>query len=791
MRPILLPSLLFILLTFSLLSNAQTKDTRSDSIDILNYSISLSMPDITTKTIAGHCVLSLKPKFANINKIRLDLLRLNVTGITQNLQPLTYTYNDTLLVIDLAGNLSMTDTTEIRVDYNGQPTTDGSSFGGFYWVSNYYAFNLGVGFAADPHNYGRVWFPCFDNFTTRSTYDFEITTDSSFMAICGGLLQSVQTNGTLKTWKWKLHQPIPTYLASVAVAPFTPIYQSYSGITGAHPVILAAIAQDSANMRASFINLHKGLQAFENAFGPYLWDRVGFTAVPFLGGAMEHATNIAYPIFAIDGTLGRETLWAHELSHHWWGDLITCRTPEDMWINEGFASYSERIFLEHVYGKNAYKTDVRRNHLNVLRSAHLNDDGYRAVSGVPHAYTYGSHVYNKGADVAHTLRSYMGDVQFFYAVKDFMNTYKFRDVSSEDLRIKLQQNTTADLTAFFDNWIYQPGFPHFQVGAYTATPQGSNYEINIWVDQRLKAAPNLFYNVPLEITFFDADWKKEVRTFTAGGIATNVSFTVPFNPVYYALDMEEKISDAVTDEYKVIKAIGTYDFTNALFTVNVSNITDSALLRVEHHWVGPEPKGNAVSGIYLSTQRYWKVEGIVPNGFTATATIQYDGRSVAGSGTGFLDNELIKITEDSLFLLYRADITSPWQIHHDYTKLMGSKIDKTGSVTIKNMKTGEYAFGMRDHTLSATTREIDSSPSVQVYPNPSNNKFIIELSRALDESARILVMDMNGAEVAKIELPSGQKKIEIDTARWKPGYYFLRISGDSGLMVVKRIMIGH
>ena len=175
---------------------------------------------------------------------------------------------------------------------------------------------------------------------------------------------------------------------------------------------LTALPGDTTNMKLSFTHLDEAMQAFEGRFGAYRWPKVGFSAVPFNAGAMEHATCIAYPKSLLDGTTNYETLMAHELSHHWWGDLVTCRTAEDMWLNEGWASFCEMLFTEALYGEEAYRDAVRDNHKDVLLYAHRSDGGRFPVSGIPLNITYGDHVYNKGADVARNLRSFMGDEDF-------------------------------------------------------------------------------------------------------------------------------------------------------------------------------------------------------------------------------------------------------------------------------------------------------------------------------------------------------------------------------------------
>ena len=205
-----------------------------------------------------------------------------------------------------------------------------------------------------------------------------------------------------KTWHWHLSDAIPTYLSSVAVGPFMCISDVYNGQAEEISIQLWAHPSDSSSTVQTFSKLKQVLQAFEECFGPYRWQRVGYVMVPFDGGAMEHATNIAFPESSLGGGLATENLYAHELSHHWFGDLITCASAPDMWINEGWASFCENIFKEKVYGFESAQSHLMANHLKVLQTAHTDDGGYYAVAGVPHNITYGTTVYDKGADVVHT-----------------------------------------------------------------------------------------------------------------------------------------------------------------------------------------------------------------------------------------------------------------------------------------------------------------------------------------------------------------------------------------------------
>ena len=168
-----------------------TIDSRADTFDVLHYRIDASFLNYTIdKRIDAQTTLRVRLK-NETSQMRLDLLELPVSSVSVNGQSAAFNYNSPNLVIDL-DNVKSGDTLQVVVSYEGKPLQD-PQWGGFYF-SGKYAFNLGVGFASDPHNFGRVWFPCFDNFTDRATYDFLIRVDSSYKAYANGLLQKITKN---------------------------------------------------------------------------------------------------------------------------------------------------------------------------------------------------------------------------------------------------------------------------------------------------------------------------------------------------------------------------------------------------------------------------------------------------------------------------------------------------------------------------------------------------------------------------------------------------------------------
>ena len=769
--------------------NQKASNTRSDTIDVLNYNVYLDITDYGNQKIIGSCEIQFVSLKNNVTVLDLDLLQMMVDSITSQGQLLAATYNDTLLSVTLPAPLNVDDTSSVVVYYNGSPQGDPSGWGGWYFQGSY-SYNLGVGFDANPHNYGRVWHPCFDNFVERATYDFSILTNAGKTSYANGYIvndQVVGADSLVRTWR--MDSPIPTYLACIAVGNYTHVYQDYVSSVTANttPVFLISEAADTNNFKASFTNLHGAIEAFEEGYGPYLWDKVGFHLVPFNSGAMEHATSIAYPRSTANGALTYETLMAHELAHHWWGNLVTCRTAEDMWINEGMASYSERLFLEYLYGYDAYINDIKLNHKDVLHHAHISDGGYFALSGVPHQITYGDHSYNKGADVAHALRGYLGDSLFFVGLKSFLAANIYQDVDATDFMNHLNTINGIGVTDFFNDWIFNPGFPHFSIDSTFISGSGGNYTVDVFVKQKLKSAPNFYANVPLEITFMDDDWQEYTASFIMSGQSDNFQFTVPFSPVISYLNGLDKISQAVTGENIVITSNGIKDKSYPMFKVTTTAVSDSAFLRLEHHWVGPDPfKDNLKSYRYsLSQERYWRVAGLTNNGHEASGRIFLNGTT---GSSGNLDNSLVAeagFTEDSLRVFYRESPSDDWEVASDYTvNTLGSAMNANAYVDINNLLSGEYTFGWENGYVGV--EEEVTEQVFSIYPNPAQEIVNVDLSGYDSGEYTIGICDMNGKLLKNIISVATQ--IFLDISDLSNGQYLVSVL-NSGKFIGSKVLV--
>ncbi len=788
---------LFCLILFNRLSQAATNQ-RSDTFDIKHFGLHLNITDYTNQTISGFATIKVLSKMNNQNQIFFDLLNMNIDSVKVNSANSTYNYNSPFLTVNLSSPLSLNDSADIEIHYHGHPLAD-PTWGGFTF-SGVYAFNMGVGFSTQPHPFGRSWFPCFDNFVEHALFDFYITTPQHYKAQCNGLLQSHSINlDSTENWYWHFNQPIVSYLASVAVAPYATVHQSFQSISGATiPVELTALSADTNTMKNFMSKLHQAFNTFENRFFPYQWDKVGYVLVPFNSGAMEHASNISFGRPFIFNN-NNESIYPHELSHHWFGDLITCDNAGDMWLNEGWATYCENIFYEDVYSRSRYITEMKDKHLTSISLAHINDLGYRAVANMRDDLTYGTTVYYKGADMIHTLRTYMGDALFFSSLQKYFQRHQWKNSNTLQFRDSLMAYSGINLTNYFNDWILQPGFPHFSIAAWNASGSG-NSSINMSIMQRQSHSTHAYYHVPVSVTFFNQQMQSFTQyLFVDNDGCNDFNFSIPLqNPITAIFDYDEMLSDAITDDVTMIKTTGTKSFTNAKCSINASNISDSAMVWAEHHWIRPEGFKIPHNGLHLA-DRYFKLDGVWDSNFIATITFPYNGSTVSSTvyDKSFFDNQ----SEDSLVMLYRADETQDWQIDANATiNFLGSHTNKIGTITT-DLKHGEFAFGMYDNNWNDTSTEIFNSYNCDlssigelkndkehfsVYPNPASQELIIYSHLLLLKT--IVMCDLLGEVVfAQNSLPTSHSH-SINISNLPSGIYFIKIIDSNGFEETKKFV---
>lgn len=715
----------------------KSSTARSDSIDILHYEIRLDVTDFGG-TLKGVTTIRLTPKLDGIDTVTFDLAKLKVDSVLLGGQPLDFQHDDPFLRIATPGPIGTGDTLEITVHYSGSPIKD-PVWGGFYFEGGY-AYNLGIGLSSNPPNFGRAWYPCFDNFVERATYDIHVLSSAGRKGYAVGDLVSETMAGQDSIWRhYRMEQLLPTYLTNVAVSNYAVHRDTHQGAFGAVPIELLSKPSLLGDMKSAFSRMGDAIDAIENWYGPYPWSRVGYVLTTV--GAMEHPTNVAFPENALNNGQGDVRLLTHELGHHWWGNITTLREPTDMWIKEGNAEYCAHLIDEWSEGREAFINTVKSNHLTVLNIAHQQDGDFLPLSGLPFANIYGRHTYLKGASMLHNMRGYLGDSLFRFGQQAILKDYAYSAISAETYRDHLGMVTGKDMGPYFDNWIFQPGYASFKVQDVKVEQQPNGYKVTVTLKQGLRAAPAYHQEVPLEISLYRADWGVDRQTVIASGEYSVHEIFTPFEPVHIALNERNLINQARMDYQKVLKTVSNNIYPFVRFRVNVQTVQDSALVRVDHHWTAPDPLQDQPQ-LQISSTNFWVVSGIFPSGFKAQGRLTYE----SNAASAFLDADLTAAGEDSLLLLYRPSPQDPWKPHPSHSVLKFSPTDGKGEVVINDLKPGEYAMARGLYVETSSTSDL-SAATPRVFPNPVQGQLFLDWPEGLAPPTRILWYDLHGKPV--------------------------------------------
>lgn len=665
--------------------SGEEKLAGSNKVDVIHYTLNLNIIDFASSQISGIADLQVMIMEENLSEICLDLLSLKVDSVwIDEASEEKFMYDGKKITIPLRELQKAGNTLLITVFYHGKPVKD-PKWGGFYIGENY-AYNIGVGMGFVPHPLGRVWYPCIDSFTDRATYDYFITVSKPSIAVCPGkLIESFDNGDGTITYHWMMNESIPTYLSSVSVANYICISDTLIGLLGEIPVKVFTLQKDSINAVDGFKDLNKWLTCFESLFGPYLWEKIGFVSVPFKSGAMEHATMISIPEYSLKEPGNFQDLFIHEFAHNWFGNLVTCASPADMWFNEGWASYCEALYYEYYYGQIKFREYMRKNHLKTLKYAHIQDDAYRALYNNPARYTYGSTVYDKGADVAHTLRNYIGDEKFFFTMKAMFSEYAFHHISTSEFQEYLERKTKLQLDDFFNFWIENPGFPHFSIDSFLVQTAVSGYKVKVFFRQKLLGTTEYSYSNNADLMFMNSSGDSYTETIELSGPHGSEEFFISFKPELVILDPYEKIADATLDEIATIREAGNYSFEESSFSMKVYSLSDSVFFRITRNLVLPDSTGHA---FILDPAGYWTIEALFNKGFRAEARFLYE-KSMSPES---LNTYFYKAEVKDLVLLFREGPGDHWR---DIPSTVVKANNKTHVVS-SMINNGEYCLGFKN-----------------------------------------------------------------------------------------------
>lgn len=582
--------------------------TPSDSIDVLSYDIFIKIQSSKQNFIYVEEKIVFKtPKKQQIS---FDAGNFIINDLKLNSKKIKYTQQKNS--ITLRGNLHLKDSNLLEIKYFAYPFED-ELWGGFF-IKNKNFFNIGIGMASNPVSLGRSWLICNDKFDDKAFFNYKISTPFGFWASAGGKLIKIDTLENEIIFTWQQNKPVPPYLASFSLGAYDTISFYVKSINDKQiPVLLTLFNKKDSS---SFENLKKAFEIFENKWGEYPFDKIGFTEVMFESGGMEHSENIAISNYAINGTLKNESLLYHELSHSWFGNYVTAKKPRDIWLHEGWAKYNESIFFEYTYGPQYAKKHNRIRHFYALNFSHLNDSGFLALSNIPLKKTYGTTMYYKGGDVVQNLRFFMGDSLFFSTTKAFLKHYAYKNVTLEDFtNFFIEKSHLKWLKEFFDYWLYDSGYPFYEIEKFSIVKHEDKYIAFVNISQRTKGSKTIPAVNKIDFSFIDDNLNIHTLPVLINKDFSQYSFQLNFDPKTVFLNLEENLADATTSNYQIICDTGTYIFDESLFDLKVERIQKKAFFRIKCNFI--EPTNTHKQNIILQKTYYWTIEGLWNDDFHA------------------------------------------------------------------------------------------------------------------------------------------------------------------------------
>ena len=727
---------LFTLILVFATITAIAKTNVGENIDVTHYEIHLNNIDFTNHTLQAQTVVTLTALNA-VNSFELELKSLNVTSVTSSDANVSnFTQNDGVLTTSLASPLAVNANASFTISYGG--STFNESWGGIMWSGNYVC-NMGVGFESIPHNLGKCWFPCVDNFTDKATYDVFVTVPTATTAVCGGNLVNDTNNGDgTHTVHYNVPQEIATYHISFAIGDYVEWTDTYNGIERDIPITVYVKPSQINNVPGTFVHVKDIASFYENNFGAYPFNRIGYVVTSV--GCMEHVDNIGITSGVVTGNTTQEEYVAHELSHMYFGNKVTCATAEEMWLNEGFAQFCGVFYRSEIYGEDDFQQAMSSKTNNITNWC-KSENNWIPLNNVPQTMTYdNSAVYNRGAVVVNTMMNYMGRETFLEGLRSYLNTYNYNAASSEQLRDALTAATGIDMTGFFDTYVFTAGMPHYGVDLLNVTQNGNQYDATVKMTYQHYGPEHVGQNNRVEVTFVDNAGNMQTELVNWDGEEATCTVTLNISPIAAFADYYNHFLDAKFDNNLTATAPATLGI-NQQLSIVVSSVNDSVMLRGEEHYVAPDNDHN-IPGTTLSTKHYWNV-----------LRLDFGGSDVYGkftfSNNANMDGDIIHSENDSAVLLYRANINEAWH-SIPYTQQGNWKI---GIMTVGDLQSGQYTIAAIDKTQLGLNESIIDTKQMILTPNPTEN--FVKISNNLGQTINSFPISENEITVSVEDFPAG------------------------------------
>ncbi|GAB4174409.1 MAG: M1 family aminopeptidase [Calditrichia bacterium] len=429
------------------------------NVDAVYYKLDLTMNmNGSSLTMVGDVTGRFKSKVDGLTEIKLDFVNVQDGGIPWDNFSVSgpvanYTHQNDVITIQFLEGIQADSLVEVTIHYEGYPSASG--FQGFDFNPDVNGHPL-ISTLSEPY-LARTWWPCIDNPRDKAdSVDIILTVPANMIAASNGsLVDTIYHDNNMVTYVWEERYPITTYLVSLAISEYSVFTETWNYNNIQMPLMYFVLPEDRREAQSSYSSIKNMMTAFSEYFGIYPFYQEKYGQAYFTwGGGMEHQTLTSI------GSTSRywEYIYAHELGHQWFGDLVTCENWHEIWMNEGFASYTEALWEEYKGGKEAYLSYIQNNLSSIYsfgtRPLYVQDT--TKINDIFH-WT----VYEKGMWVLHMLRHVVGEENFFHIMQQYPNDprFAFSTVNTTQFKEFCEEVTGMDLDTFFSQWVYYGGFP--------------------------------------------------------------------------------------------------------------------------------------------------------------------------------------------------------------------------------------------------------------------------------------------------------------------------------------------
>ncbi len=510
------------------------------SVDVKHYRLQIRL-EFNPAMIRGAVTINLST-VAPANTININAQsNLTIDAVRFDQSQKEFQRTSSQITLNFAEPLAPESDHSITIDYHGPPTSSNLLGGGMLNTTHN---GIPVMASLSEPYAAPSWWPCIDDPTDKATAETEITVPAGMSAASNGVLQKTETNSdSTETFFWREDYPLSTYLISVAATNYVRFTDSYTSMDGSTtlPLVFMVYPEHEQLARQKFAVTRLAIQTLAPLFGeyPFINEKYGMAEFPW-GGGMEHQTmtSLGSNIIGSATNSGRGVI-VHELGHQWWGDLVTMAEWHDIWLNEGFATFSEVLFYERALGLAPGE---------VMSQSYDDGQSAGALGGTVHAENLNNPfddrgaIYTKGAWVLHMLRHVLGDDKFFPALQEYARRFAFSNASTKDFQTVCEEFYNGSLEWFFSQWIYAPARPVYKISS-SISPTGNQYTVRLTIKQAQShtipgrdSSSERVYIMPLDVTIHYADGSSETRIVMNNARKQKFPFTLDKQPARVAVD---------------------------------------------------------------------------------------------------------------------------------------------------------------------------------------------------------------------------------------------------------------